>query len=143
MLLAQTLSKSPLSPQEPFYVRCIKPNEDKVAGKLDENHCRHQVAYLGLLENVRVRRAGFASRQPYSRFLLRYWYLTPITPWAVVRVWSPRGRSRGSPVSTSQTSIQAGTSTLLASRHQNIWENMCVSTRMWGHTGGNMGMRAV
>ncbi|XP_066899153.1 unconventional myosin-Ig isoform X2 [Kogia breviceps] len=61
-----------LASKEPFYVRCIKPNEDKVASKLDEGHCRHQVAYLGLLENVRVRRAGFASRQPYSRFLLRY-----------------------------------------------------------------------
>ncbi|XP_004839951.1 unconventional myosin-Ig [Heterocephalus glaber] len=61
-----------LASKEPFYVRCIKPNEDKVPGMLDENHCRHQVAYLGLLENVRVRRAGFASRQPYSRFLLRY-----------------------------------------------------------------------
>lgn len=52
-------------------MRCIKPNEDKVAARLDERHCRHQVAYLGLLENVRVRRAGFASRQPYPRFLLR------------------------------------------------------------------------
>ncbi|XP_032340230.1 unconventional myosin-Ig isoform X2 [Camelus dromedarius] len=61
-----------LASKEPFYVRCIKPNEDKVAKKLDEGHCRHQVAYLGLLENVRVRRAGFASRQPYPRFLLRY-----------------------------------------------------------------------
>lgn len=61
-----------MSLQEPFYVRCIKPNEDKVPGRLDENHCRHQVSYLGLLENVRVRRAGFASRQPYPRFLLRY-----------------------------------------------------------------------
>lgn len=65
--------------QEPFYVRCIKPNEDKVAEKLDEGHCRHQVAYLGLLENVRVRRAGFASHQPYPRFLLRY---GPSPPWA-------------------------------------------------------------
>ncbi|XP_048195332.1 unconventional myosin-Ig isoform X3 [Perognathus longimembris pacificus] len=61
-----------LASKEPFYVRCIKPNEDKVAGQLDEDHCRHQVSYLGLLENVRVRRAGFASRQPYPRFLLRY-----------------------------------------------------------------------
>ncbi|XP_021066845.1 unconventional myosin-Ig [Mus pahari] len=61
-----------LASKEPFYVRCIKPNEDKVAGRLDEAHCRHQVEYLGLLENVRVRRAGFASRQPYPRFLLRY-----------------------------------------------------------------------
>ncbi|XP_027623084.1 unconventional myosin-Ig [Tupaia chinensis] len=63
-----------LASKEPFYVRCIKPNEDKVAGRLDEDHCRHQVAYLGLLENVRVRRAGFAFRQPYPRFLLRYWH---------------------------------------------------------------------
>ena len=30
-----------------------------------------QVAYLGLLENVRVRRAGFAYRQEYWRFLRR------------------------------------------------------------------------
>jgi hypothetical protein len=28
-----------------------------------------QVNYLGLLENVRVRRAGFAYRQEYWRFL--------------------------------------------------------------------------
>ncbi|KAK1334719.1 hypothetical protein QTO34_004285 [Cnephaeus nilssonii] len=62
----------PPSPQEPFYVRCLKPNQDKAPARLDEAHCRHQVAYLGLLENVRVRRAGFASRQPYPRFLLRY-----------------------------------------------------------------------
>ncbi|CAK6434797.1 unnamed protein product [Pipistrellus nathusii] len=61
-----------LASKEPFYVRCLKPNQDKAAARLDEAHCRHQVAYLGLLENVRVRRAGFASRQPYPRFLLRY-----------------------------------------------------------------------
>ena len=30
-----------------------------------------QVRYLGLLENVRVRRAGFASRQRYERFVER------------------------------------------------------------------------
>ena len=30
-----------------------------------------QVNYLGLIENVRVRRAGFAYRQSYDRFLRR------------------------------------------------------------------------
>ena len=30
-----------------------------------------QARYLGLLENVRVRRAGFASRQRYERFVER------------------------------------------------------------------------
>ena len=29
-------------------------------------------SYLGLLENVRVRRAGFAFRQEYTKFLQRY-----------------------------------------------------------------------
>ncbi|XP_068260502.1 unconventional myosin-Ig [Nyctibius grandis] len=61
-----------LASKEPYYVRCIKPNELKSPTLFDAERCRHQVAYLGLLENVRVRRAGFAYRQPYHRFLLRY-----------------------------------------------------------------------
>ncbi|XP_062423614.1 unconventional myosin-Ig [Rhea pennata] len=61
-----------LASKEPYYVRCIKPNDAKSPELFDEERCRHQVAYLGLLENVRVRRAGFAYRQPYDRFLLRY-----------------------------------------------------------------------
>ncbi|XP_051878987.1 unconventional myosin-Id-like [Pristis pectinata] len=58
--------------KEPYYVRCIKPNDQKSPVLFDYERCRHQVEYLGLLENVRVRRAGFAYRQPYHRFLLRY-----------------------------------------------------------------------
>ncbi|KAL2080472.1 hypothetical protein ACEWY4_024265 [Coilia grayii] len=61
-----------LACKEPYYVRCIKPNEMKSPVLFDEARCQHQVAYLGLLENVRVRRAGFAYRQPYARFLQRY-----------------------------------------------------------------------
>eukprot|EP00004_Rigifila_ramosa_P000655 TRINITY_DN1068_c0_g1_i1.p1 TRINITY_DN1068_c0_g1~~TRINITY_DN1068_c0_g1_i1.p1 ORF type:complete len:1087 (-),score=316.36 TRINITY_DN1068_c0_g1_i1:32-3268(-) len=56
----------------PHYVRCIKPNGKKKANLFDDELCRHQVRYLGLLENVRVRRAGFANRQTYERFLQRY-----------------------------------------------------------------------
>uniref|UniRef100_A0A674K0N6 Myosin IG n=1 Tax=Terrapene triunguis TaxID=2587831 RepID=A0A674K0N6_9SAUR len=61
-----------LASKEPYYVRCIKPNDQKSPLLFDAERCRHQVEYLGLLENVRVRRAGFAYRQPYDRFLLRY-----------------------------------------------------------------------
>lgn len=35
---------------------------------------KHQVEYLGLKENIRVRRAGFAFRREFSKFLRRYWY---------------------------------------------------------------------
>ncbi|KAG7457786.1 hypothetical protein MATL_G00230970 [Megalops atlanticus] len=61
-----------LACKEPYYVRCIKPNEVKSPVQFDDARCQHQVAYLGLVENVRVRRAGFAYRQPYARFLQRY-----------------------------------------------------------------------
>nr|XP_057903496.1 unconventional myosin-Ig isoform X2 [Doryrhamphus excisus] len=61
-----------LACKEPYYVRCIKPNELKSPLLFDDARCQHQVAYLGLLENVMVRRAGFAYRQPYARFLQRY-----------------------------------------------------------------------
>ncbi|XP_061521666.1 unconventional myosin-Ig isoform X2 [Phycodurus eques] len=78
-LTAATLFKSSivalvdkLACKEPYYVRCIKPNEMKSPLLFDDARCRHQVAYLGLLENVMVRRAGFAYRQPYARFLQRY-----------------------------------------------------------------------
>ncbi|XP_043911174.1 unconventional myosin-Id [Protopterus annectens] len=68
-----------LSSKEPYYVRCIKPNEVKSPLQFDMERCKHQVAYLGLLENVRVRRAGFAFRQNYERFLLRYKMISEIT----------------------------------------------------------------
>lgn len=57
--------------QEPYYVRCIKPNEEKSPLLFNDTRVEHQVLYLGLLENVRVRRAGFAYRMHYTRFLLR------------------------------------------------------------------------
>jgi myosin I len=63
----------------PHYVRCIKPNDEKKAGRLNEERTRHQIRYLGLVENVRVRRAGFANRQPYERFMQRYKMVCPQT----------------------------------------------------------------
>jgi myosin I len=57
---------------QPHYIRCIKPNETKQALDWDQPRVTHQVKYLGLLENVRVRRAGFAYRAEFARFLTRY-----------------------------------------------------------------------
>lgn len=68
----------------PHYIRCIKPNENKAAHDHDDKRVLHQVKYLGLLENVRVRRAGFAFRREYPRFLDRYNVLSSKTwpdPW--------------------------------------------------------------
>lgn len=61
-------------------MRCIKPNEMKSPVLFDDARCQHQVAYLGLLENVMVRRAGFAYRQSYARFLQRWVTHTHLHP---------------------------------------------------------------
>ncbi|CAL8283133.1 unnamed protein product [Merluccius merluccius] len=68
-----------LACKEPYYVRCIKPNDVKSPLLFEHERCRHQVEYLGLLENLRVRRAGFAYRQTYPRFLQRYKMISEFT----------------------------------------------------------------
>jgi len=61
-----------LSRCTPHYVRCIKPNENKQPSQFDKQVVMHQCKYLALLENVRVRRAGYAFRKEYNKFYLRY-----------------------------------------------------------------------
>ncbi|XP_033123994.1 unconventional myosin-Ie-like [Anneissia japonica] len=63
----------------PHYIRCIKPNETKRPHDWEEKRVVHQVEYLGLKENIRVRRAGFAYRREFDKFLRRYAILTPET----------------------------------------------------------------
>uniref|UniRef100_A0A8B9JZD2 Myosin Ic, paralog a n=1 Tax=Astyanax mexicanus TaxID=7994 RepID=A0A8B9JZD2_ASTMX len=68
-----------LMSKEPSYIRCIKPNDGKQPGRFEEVLVRHQVKYLGLMENLRVRRAGFAYRRSFEAFLQRYKPLCPDT----------------------------------------------------------------
>ena len=68
-----------LMQKTPSYVRCIKPNHQKAYHKFDRELVDHQAQYLGLMENLRVRRAGFAYRRSYEIFLDRYKPLSPQT----------------------------------------------------------------
>ncbi|KAM6364816.1 unconventional myosin-Ia isoform 2-T2 [Pluvialis apricaria] len=73
-----TLMKN-LYSKNPNYIRCIKPNETKTAMLFTPELVLAQIRYLGLMENVRVRRAGYAFRQLYGPFLERYKMLSPKT----------------------------------------------------------------
>lgn len=66
-LLIQRLMKC-----NPHYVRCIKPNELKQSLNVNDARFKHQIQFLGLVENVRVRRAGFAYRRDFGVFVQRY-----------------------------------------------------------------------
>ncbi|KAJ3223377.1 Unconventional myosin-Ie [Chytriomyces hyalinus] len=63
----------------PAYVRCIKPNETKRPKDWDNKRVEHQVRYLNLKENIKVRRAGFCYRNFFDKFLKRFAILTPQT----------------------------------------------------------------
>jgi len=63
----------------PHYIRCIRPNAQKAPNRLEDQLTANQVRYLGLLENVRVRRAGYAYRQTYEKFMHRFRILSDKT----------------------------------------------------------------
>uniref|UniRef100_A0A8C6HIQ9 Myosin IA n=1 Tax=Mus spicilegus TaxID=10103 RepID=A0A8C6HIQ9_MUSSI len=73
--------------KNPNYIRCIKPNDQQQQGRFTSEMVTVQARYLGLLENVRVRRAGYAFRQGYKPFLERYRLLSRST-------WPPGRRDR-------------------------------------------------
>ncbi|CBH10638.1 myosin IB heavy chain, putative [Trypanosoma brucei gambiense DAL972] len=63
----------------PHYLRTIKSNDEKRADFIDEARVQHQVKYLGLLENLRVRRAGYSYRKHFDKFIKRFKYLSSAT----------------------------------------------------------------
>ncbi len=72
---------------QPLYIRTIKPNQTKRPRDYDNAQVLHQVKYLGLKENVRIRRAGFASRQTFDKFVQRFYLLSPKTGYAGDYIW--------------------------------------------------------
>lgn len=68
-----------LHESEPHYVRTIKSNETR-RNIFDRDLVEFQVRYLGLVENIRVRRAGFAYRSDYN-FFFRHYRMTCDATW--------------------------------------------------------------
>ncbi|VVC31610.1 P-loop containing nucleoside triphosphate hydrolase,Myosin head, motor domain,IQ motif, EF-hand [Cinara cedri] len=68
-----------LTSKQSSYIRCIKPNDFKEPGEFDDEVVRNQVKYMGLIEILRIRKAGFAYRSEFQQFLARYKCLCPDT----------------------------------------------------------------
>ncbi|KAM7351605.1 myosin 28B1 [Cochliomyia hominivorax] len=71
-LLMKTLAAA-----HPFFIRCIKPNENKLANQFDKELCIRQLRYSGMMETARIRRAGYPIRHTYRAFVERYRILIP------------------------------------------------------------------
>ncbi|XP_062984325.1 unconventional myosin-Vb isoform X3 [Elgaria multicarinata webbii] len=66
-LLMETLNAT-----TPHYVRCIKPNDEKLPFSFDPKRAVQQLRACGVLETIRISAAGYPSRWTYHDFLNRY-----------------------------------------------------------------------
>ena len=139
--LVATLMKA-----QPSYIRTIKPNENKSPTEYNVPNVMHQIKYLGLQENVRIRRAGFAYRQTFDKFVERFYLLSPQTSYAGDYTWTGDAKS-GAKQIMKDTSIPAeefqmgvtkafikAPETLFALEHMRdrYWHNMAIRIqRVW------------
>lgn len=70
----------------PWFVRCVKPNENKAAGEFDRLLCTRQLRYSGMMETIRIRKAGYPIRHTFAEAINRYVETFRACAWCLVFV---------------------------------------------------------
>ncbi|CAG7723273.1 unnamed protein product [Allacma fusca] len=66
-----------LNQANPFFIRCIKSNSEKIPNVFDNSIVQRQLRYTGMLETVRIRQAGYNVRLNFDEFIHLYRILLP------------------------------------------------------------------
>ena len=61
-----------ISTTNPYYIRCIKPNDQNIKQKMDRYRVNEQLKYSGILEAIRVARSGYPIRFKKESFVEKY-----------------------------------------------------------------------
>lgn len=56
----------------PHYIRCVKPNMDKMPGRFEAQAVLEQLIFGGMLAAVNIRQQGYAYRVPHAEFVSLY-----------------------------------------------------------------------
>ncbi|XP_055010992.1 unconventional myosin-IXAa isoform X4 [Boleophthalmus pectinirostris] len=70
--LMETLGQS-----EPYFVKCIRSNAEKLPLRFNDNLVLRQLRYTGMLETVRIRQSGYHSKYSYKDFVQHFRVLLP------------------------------------------------------------------
>ncbi|XP_039109102.1 unconventional myosin-VIIb [Hyaena hyaena] len=62
---------------QPYFIRCIKPNEYKKPLLFDRELCIRQLRYSGMMQTVHIRKSGFPIRYTFDEFSQRFRVLLP------------------------------------------------------------------
>ena len=81
-----------VSKTDPHYIRCLKPNDAAKPKMLTRKRLTEQLRYGGVLEAVRVARAGYPVRLIHEQFFQRYRMLLPQVPGSVLP-WNLEGQA--------------------------------------------------
>ncbi|PVU86096.1 hypothetical protein BB560_006811 [Smittium megazygosporum] len=120
---------------QPSYIRTIKPNENKSATEFDERRVLHQVKYLGLCENIRIRRAGFAYRQTFEKFVERFYLLSSSTSYAGEYTWRGDAKSACAQIfrdtNIDRSEWQLGSTKAFIRHPETLWALENMRERYW------------
>uniref|UniRef100_G1KEG2 Myosin VIIB n=1 Tax=Anolis carolinensis TaxID=28377 RepID=G1KEG2_ANOCA len=64
---------------QPYFIRCLKPNDHKKPMQFDRELCIRQLRYSGMMETIRIRKAGYPIRYSFADFFERYKILQPVS----------------------------------------------------------------
>ncbi|XP_040198980.1 unconventional myosin-IXa isoform X2 [Rana temporaria] len=66
-----------LGQAEPYFVKCIRSNAEKVPLRFNDSLVLRQLRYTGMLETVRIRQSGYSCKLPFQDFVNQFSVLLP------------------------------------------------------------------